>query len=112
MTYALAAIAIAAALLPGAALAQTADGPVTPAAPPQQPQPAPATTQVTIIPQTAVATAEQDPPPRDRRIHGTASVAVGTHGYRQGQVTAAGPIGQTGYGSITIGAGQVAGWRP
>ena len=107
-----AAIAIAAALLPSVALAEAADRPVTPVAPPQQPQPAAATTQVTIIAQTAVAPADQDPPPRDRHIHGTASVAVGGHGYRQGQVTAAGPIGQSGYGSITIGAGQVAGWRP
>ncbi len=100
---------IAAAVLagwPALAFAQTTGGQVVATAPPAQtPAPAQPTAQVSTVPDAPVQP-DTEAPPRDRRIHGEVSVGVGTGGYREGEVSAEGPIGDTGYGSIDIGAGQ------
>ncbi len=102
-------VAAGLALAPSLALAQTAQGPViaTAAAPPQ---PAPPTPEVSTLAPSAIQPIDRSQS-QDRRVHGSASVAVGTHGYRAGEIHVDGPIGATGYGSITIGGAQDAPWR-
>lgn len=43
----------------------------------------------------------------DRRVHGEVSVGVGTHGYRSVHVRAEGPVGKSGW--VSLSAGQTEG---
>jgi hypothetical protein len=92
-------------LVPMLARAQAQPAQVIAAAPPAPPAAGPPPSEVYTVP----APREQDAHDAvlpDRRVHAEVSVGVGTGGYRQGEATVEGPIGDTGYGSITVGGGQ------